>query len=116
MELSPRRFRQGLVRGVTDQKVAEAEAVLIGEPRPVRPDQLLADERREVRGHLGLRGRQRLDGASMEDLALDRTAFEDATFGGLELIEPSREQCLQRGGNDHLAIPVRHRPSPASLR
>ncbi len=104
VELGARRFRERLVGGVTDQEVAEAEAVLACELRPVRPDQLLADERGEVRRHLGLVGCERLDGAAMEDLALDRTPLEDAAFGGLELIEARREQRLQRGRNDHLAV------------
>jgi hypothetical protein len=39
-------------------------------------------------------------------LAFDSTALEDAAFGDLELIEASREQSLQRGRNDHLAVPV----------
>ena len=86
--------------------MAEAEAVLTGELRSVRSDQLPADERGEVRGHLGLRGCERLDGAPMEDLALDRPPLEDAAFGGLELIEASREQSSERGRNDHLAAPI----------
>jgi hypothetical protein len=49
VEFGACRLGQGLVRGVTDQEMAEAEAVLTREPWPVRPDQLLADECGEVR-------------------------------------------------------------------
>jgi len=106
VEFRARRLRQPVVGRISDQEVAEAEAVLTGELRSVRPNQPPADERSEVRGQLGLRGSKRLDGASMEDLALDRTPLEDTAFGGPELIEASREQCLQRGRNDHLAVRV----------
>ena len=74
--------------------MAEAEAVLAGELRSIRPDQLLPDECGESRRHLGLLGRERLDGASVEDLALDRTALEHAPLGRLELVEARREQRL----------------------
>ena len=43
----------------------------------VGADQLMADERGEPRQDVGLVGRQRLDGAAMEDLAFDRAALDD---------------------------------------
>ena len=104
VEVGAGRLRQRVVGGVADQQVAEAEAVLAGELRPVRPDQLLADERGQARRHLGLVGCERLDGAAVEDLALDRAALEHAPLGRLELIEARREQRLQRGRDDHLAV------------
>ena len=54
----PGSLRERVVGGVADQQVAEAEAVLAGELRPVGADQLAADKRSE-------RGRDlRLSGAS----------------------------------------------------
>ena len=58
--------------------MAEAEAVLAGELRPVGADQLLAHERGQARRHLRLLGCERLHGAAVEDLALDRAALEHA--------------------------------------
>ena len=86
------------------QEVAEAERVLAGEQRPVGPDQLLADERGQARRHLGLLGCERLHGAAVEDLALDRAPLEHAPLGRLELIQARREQRLQRGRDDHVAV------------
>ena len=40
----------------------------------------------------------------MEHLALDRTPLEHAALGRLELIQARREQRLQGGRNDHLAL------------
>ena len=45
-------FRERVVGGVADQQVAEAEAVLARELRPVGTDQLPADERGQARRHL----------------------------------------------------------------
>ena len=104
VELGAGRLRQRLVGGVADQQVAEAEAVLARELRPVRPDQLLAHERGQARRHLGLVGCERLDGAAVEDLALDRAALEHAPLGRLELVETGREQRLQRRRDDHVAL------------
>ena len=104
VEVRAGRLRERLVGRVADQQVAEAEAVLARELRPVRPDQLLAHERGQARRHLGLLGRERLHGTPVEDLALDRAPLEDASLGRLELIEPRGEQRLQRGRNDHLAL------------
>ena len=98
------RLGERVVGRVADQQVAEAEAVLARDLRPVRPDQLLADERGEARGDLRLLGRERLDGAAVEDLALDRAALEHASLGRLELVEPGREQRLQRRRDDDLAV------------
>ena len=47
---------------------------------------------------------ERLDGAAVEDLALDRAALEHAPLGRLELVEARREQRLQGGRDDHLAV------------
>ena len=44
MEIGAARFRESVIGRVTDQDVAEAEAVLAGKLRPVGLDQLLADE------------------------------------------------------------------------
>ena len=104
VEVGAGRLGQRLVGGVADQQVAEAEAVLARELRPVRPDQLLADERGQARGDLGLLGRECLHGAAVEDLALDRAALEHAPLARLELVEPGREQRLQRRRDDDLAL------------
>ena len=55
-------------------------------------------------GHVRLVGRERLDGAAVEDLAFDRASLEHAPLGRLELVEACCEQRLQGGRNDHLAV------------
>ena len=91
VEVRAYRFRESVIGRVTDKEVAETEAVLAHELWPISPDQILADERGEERGHLRLPGCERLDGAPMEDLALDSTPLEHAPFSRLELIEAGRE-------------------------
>ena len=104
VQLGAGRFRQCVVGGVADQQVAEAEAVLAGELGLVGPDQLLAHERGQARSHLGLGRGERLDGAAVEDLALDRAPLEHAALGRLELIQACSEQRLQGGRDNHLAL------------
>ena len=107
MQLGPDRFGEGVVGGVADQEVAEAEAVLTGELRPVGADQLAPHERREAWRDLRLLRCQRLDGAAVEDLALDRAALEHPPLGRVELVEPRRQQRLQRGRHLDLGRPPR---------
>ncbi len=104
VQLGAGRLGQRVVSGVADQQVAEAEAVLAYEVGLVRPDQLLAHERGQARSHVGLVGCERLHGAAVEDLTLDRAPLEHAPLGRLELIEARREQRLQGGRDDHLAL------------
>ena len=96
MQLRPGCFREGVVGGVADQEVAEAEAVLAGELWPVGADQLAPHERREARRHLRVLRCECLDGAAVEDLALDRAALEHPPLRRVELVEPRREQGFQR--------------------
>ena len=104
MQVGPARLRQRVVGGVADQEVAEAEAVLARDLSPFRRDQLLADEAGEPRCHLRLVGDERLDGAAVEDLPLDRAALEHGPLGLLEPVEASRQQRLERRRDDHLAV------------
>ncbi len=76
--------------------MAEAEAVLARELRRVGTDQLPAHERGQARRDLGLLRPERLHGAAVEDLALDRAALEHPPLGRVELVEAGREQRLQR--------------------
>src|SRR5262249_43991781 len=93
MEVCTNGLRERFVGGVTDQQMAEAEGVVAGELGPVRPDQLVPDECGQPRQHLGLLRSERLDGAAMEDLALDRSPLEHGTLLRLQLVEP----CSQEG-------------------
>ena len=104
VEFGAGRLRQRLVGCVADQEVAEAEPVLARELRPVLPDQLLANERGQAWGHLGLFGCECLHGAAVEDLALDRASFEHVALCRLELIQACSQQRLQRRRDDHIAL------------
>ena len=86
--------------------MAEAEAVLTGELWPVGADQLAPHERRQPWRHLRLLGCQCLHGAAVEDLALDRAALEHPPLGRVELVEPRRQQRLQRRRHLDLASPA----------
>ena len=101
------RLRQRVVGGVADQQVAEAEGVLAGELAVSGRIELLAHERGQPRRDLRLLGSERLDGAAVEDLALDRAALEHAPLRLLELVEPRGEQRPQRGGTATSPSPPR---------
>jgi hypothetical protein len=104
VELGPGGFRQRLVGSVSNQQVAEAEAVLARQQRPVRPDQLLPHQRGQAWSDLALGGGERLDGAAVKDLALDRASLEHAPLGRLELVQTCGEERLQGGRDDDLAV------------
>ena len=76
VQLGSGRLGQRLVGGVADQQVAEPEGVVAREEPAARPDELLADQPAKVSAHCRLVGRERLDSPPMEDLALDRPAFQ----------------------------------------
>ena len=115
VQLGPGRFRERVVGGVADQQVAEAEAVLARELRLVGTDQLAAHERGQARRHLRLLRCERLHGAAVEDLALDRAALEHPPLGRVELVEAGGEQRLQASAAPRPRLPP-HRPSRASRR
>ena len=86
--------------------MAEAEGILAEELRRVRADQPFADECGQPRRHLRPVRCERLDGAAVEDLALDRTPLEHAPLGRFELVQARAEQRPQRGRHDDVAAPV----------
>ena len=96
VQLCPLRLRQGLVGGVAHEEMAEAERILSGEQRPVRADQLLANERGQLGREPRLLGRERLDDAVVEHLALDGAALEHGPLRRVELVEARREERLER--------------------
>ena len=95
VQLRPGGFGEGVVGGVADQQVAEAEAVLACELRLVGSDQLPADERGQAWRHLRLLRCERLHGAAVEDLALDRAPLEHPPLARVELVEAGGEQRPQ---------------------
>ena len=103
------RLGERVVGGIADQQMAEAVAVVAGELGAVGADELVAHERGEPGRDLRLLGRQRLHGAAMEDLALDRASLEHAPLGLVELVEAGCEQRLQRRRHVDLLVPGGHR-------
>ena len=93
--------------------MAEAKAVLTGELRPIRHNQLLPYERGEEGRHLALLRRERLDRAAMERLALDRRTLEDAPLRRAQPVEASSDHRSQRRRDDNVGRVLRDmRPSP----
>nr|MBA3787365.1 hypothetical protein [Actinomycetota bacterium] len=82
--------------------MTEAKGIVAGNHRRARPDELLAHETQQVAGHGGLVDRQSLNGASVEDLALDRPTLERLALGPRELVDPGSEERLDRGRNAHV--------------
>ena len=90
---------RGAVGGVADEDVLEAvRDHLAGEAGGREPDHVLAGElgrasalRRVLAGEL-------VDGALVEELALDRAALERVPLPGLEPVEPGAEERIEAGG------------------
>ena len=104
VQLRALRFRKAVVGGVAHEEMAEAKRILAGEERPVRPDQLLADERGQLGREPRLLGRERLDDAVVEHLAFDGAALEHGALRPVELVEAGCEQRLQRRRHLDLAV------------
>ena len=103
------RLGERVVGSVADQQVAEAVAVVAGELGAVGTDELAPHECCEPGRDLRLLGSERLHAAAVEDLALDGAALEHPALGLVELVEPSRQQSLQRRRHVDVRILGRHR-------
>ena len=114
MQVGADRLRERVVGGVSNQQVAEAIAVLAGDLSAVGTHELAPDECGEPGRDLRLFGSERLDAAAVEDLALDGAALEHPALGLVELVEPRRQQRLQR--RRHIDISHPRPPSRASPR
>ena len=90
VQLCAELLRHGVVCRLADQHVAEAKAVDAGERRPPRTDQLLPDECIEACSDPATLGvvAESLDGARVEDGALDRRPFDGLPLVGAQLVEP----------------------------
>ena len=109
MQVGADRLWERVVGGVADQQVAKAIAVVTGDLSAVGTHELAPHERCEPGRDLRLLGSERLDAAAVEDLALDGAALEHPALGLVELVEPRREQSLQRRRHVDVSILGRHR-------
>ena len=109
VKVGPRLLRDTEVRGVADQDVPEAKAVLGGEDRARGLDELLARERHQARsdGAAVDTAHQLADRAAPELLADDRRPLDHGALVGRQAIEPCREQSVNRRRNGEVA---RRRP------
>ena len=103
VQIGPDALRQRVVGRVSEQEMVKAERFLTRKLRLVGADQPLARERGQPRHHLPV-GRERLHGAAVEDLALDRPALEHRALVGVELVEAGGEQRPERGRDGDLAL------------
>ena len=95
-----------LVRGIADQDVAEAEAIVAGEGRSVGADQLLPHEGHQMASDArpGVLWQQRGHRATMEHAALDGGHFDQRSLLRLEAVDARREQRLDRRRDRELAV------------
>ena len=96
MQVGSGRLGKGLVGGVANQEVAEAEGVLAGKLRLVGPDEVAADERGEARRHLTARPKSACTAPRWKVSPLDGTSLEHGALDGLELVEARGEKCPER--------------------
>ena len=71
--------------------MAEAKAVVGHQLRAVGSDELPAHERGEARRHLPLLRCERLHGAPVGELALDRSTLQHPPFGLVQAVKPRCE-------------------------
>ena len=90
----------------------EAEPVVAGQLGPVGTDQVLPGQHRQPGRDLGLLGRERLNGAAVEELSFDGTALEHGALGRVELVEAGSEERTQ--SRRDVDVVVSPRPSRAS--
>ena len=109
MQIGADRLGKRVVGGVADQQVAEAVAVVAGNQSTVGTHELAPDECGEPGRDLRLLGSERLHAAAVEDLAFDGAALEHPALGLVELVEPRREQSLQRRRYVDVSVLGRHR-------
>jgi hypothetical protein len=88
--------------------MSEAKAFVLGKCRRRRADELLADERREMRLDPETHGvgRQFRDRASMEYLALDGAALHDDANVAVERIDARLQERMDRRRDRDLAVAV----------
>ncbi len=115
-------LRHGLVGGVADQEVPEAEGVLPHEFGAVGADELLACQGEEAGTHLcaeHLRGERR-HRPSVEDLPLHRASLDHRAFLGIQAVEPRGKEELDRRRHREVGQIVNrapgHRPRTAARR
>ena len=97
VEVRTELLRGRVVGGVPDEDVLEAEGRLAREARLGGADEVLGGEGLEARLHRRARGglRELDDGATVEDLALDRATLERGACLGLEPVEARAEERVQ---------------------
>ena len=96
VEVGARPLRDPGVGGVPDQGVPEAEAVLAGDARDGRLDELAADEAEQRRPEGLVPAVEGGHGAGPELLADDGRPLEHLPLAGIEAVEPSGEERLDR--------------------
>ena len=83
--------------------MAEAEALVARDDRPIGADQLLARQSSQARRHLRLVRGEHLHGAAVEDLALHRATLEHGSLRVIELVEAGGKECAQGWRNVDIA-------------
>ena len=106
VQLGARLLRERVVSGVADQEVPEAERVVVGERRLIRPDHVLAHEGQKVgwdvvAAHVRC---QLLHNTSVEHLPLDGTTTDHVAFLRAEPVEAGLQERLDRRGHGDLSL------------
>ena len=108
-------FGQSAVGRVTDEQVAKTEAILTRQLWLLGTNQLSPRECSEAGRQLQFVWHEDLNGTAVEQLTFDRGSLEHSALACVELVEPRREQRLQRRGHVDVRARLR-RPGPASPR
>jgi hypothetical protein len=106
VQIGARLLRQRIVGSVADQEVTEAERVVSRHRRGLGPDQLGADQLREVavEPRANALGRELRDRQAVEDLTLDGPALDHRPLVGRQLVESCLEERVDRGRDDDVGV------------
>ena len=104
VQLRAERLRHRRVHDLANEDVPEAIRVLARGRPALGPDELLADEARELLVHVVVGGRRHELGyrIALEHLALDRRALEHDAHATRQRVDTSLEQRLNRGRHGDL--------------
>lgn len=101
VQLRAQPFAGALVGGIANERVFEAERGVVDKSCLRATDEITTDKRRKRTRNAAClgRGRERDDGAEMEDLALDSAPLRCGTLGLGQAVEPGGEQRAKGGRN-----------------
>ena len=109
VELCAQTFRDSSIGGVADQDVSEPEGGVVGKGRFCGDAEIMLHEPLDCSPDAPFAIGERLHGAPVEDLPLDRAALRGLALRSCEPVEPRSEELLERRGDRGVRVVREHR-------